>query len=81
MSLFIFFVSAGVLFEGAFSLQLHCVKSVQARSSVFSCIRTEYGSPNTGKYRPEKTPNLDTFHAVLSLTHAKLRLALLKFLA
>ena len=21
-------------------------------------------SPNTGKYRPEKTPYLDTFHAV-----------------
>ena len=49
----------------------HCVKSVKIRSffrSVFSCIRTEYGdllfSPNTGKYRPEKTPYLDTFHAV-----------------
>ena len=32
--------------------------------------RTEYGeylfvfSPNTGKYGPEKTPHLDTFHAV-----------------
>ena len=22
-------------------------------------------SPNTGKYRPEKTPYLDTFHAVV----------------
>ena len=31
-----------------------CVKSVQI--SVFS--------PNTGKYGPEKTPYLDTFHAV-----------------
>ena len=53
----------------------HCVKSVQIRSfywSVFSRIRTEYGeteylsvfSSNTGKYGPEKTPYLDTFHAV-----------------
>ena len=42
------------------------VKSVQIRSifwSVFSNIRTEY-SPNTGKYGPENTPYLDTFHAV-----------------
>ena len=53
---------------------IHCVKSVQTRSflwSLFSCIRTEYVentkkifSPNTGKYGPEKTPYLDTFHAV-----------------
>ena len=47
----------------------HFVKRVQIRSyfwSVFSCIRTEYGdllfSLNTGKYRPEITPYLDTFH-------------------
>ena len=51
------------------------MKSVQVRSffwSVFSCIRTEYGdllrkSPyqsNAGKYEPEKTAYLDTFHAV-----------------
>ena len=37
----------------------HSVKSVQIRSffwSVFSCIRTEsVFSPNTGKYKPEKT--------------------------
>ena len=33
--------------------------------SVYSCIRTEYGDLlNTGKYGPEKTPYLDTFHAV-----------------
>ena len=40
-------------------LTFHCVKCVQLRSffwSVFSRIRTEYG--------PEKTPYLDTFHAV-----------------
>ena len=53
----------------------NCAKSVQIRSflwSVFSCIRTEYGkilylsifSPNRRKYRPGKTPYLDTFHAV-----------------
>ena len=38
--------------------------------SVFSRIRTEYGeivfSPNAGKYGPEKTPYLDTFHTVRS---------------
>ena len=54
----------------------HCVKSVQIWvffCSAFSRIRTEYGeilslsvfSPNAGKYGPEKTPYLDTFHAVL----------------
>ena len=49
----------------------HCVKSVQIRSffwTVFSRIRTEYGdlrfNSNTGKYGPEKSPYLDTFHAV-----------------
>ena len=50
----------------------HCVKSGQIRSyfwSVFSCVRSEYGiypvfSPDTGRYGPETTPHLDTFHAV-----------------
>ena len=47
----------------------HCVKYVQMQGffwSVFSRIRTEYGEilPNAGKYRPEKTPYLDTSHAV-----------------
>ena len=53
----------------------HCMKSVQIPSffwSVFSRIRTEYGdllfSPNAGKYGPEKTPYLDTFHAVYPST-------------
>ena len=52
------------------------MKSVQIRSffwSVFSRIRSEYGeirsylsifSPNAGKSGPEKTPYLDTFHAL-----------------
>ena len=48
---------------------LNRVRSVQIRSnfwSVFSRIWTEYVfSPNTGKYGPEITPYLDTFHAVL----------------
>ena len=48
-------------------LQLqHCVKSVRLRRfswSVFSRIRTEYG--------PEKTPYLDTFHAVQDLLYTK----------
>ena len=46
------------------------MNSVQIRSffwSVFSRILTEYlslFSPNAGKYEPEKTSYLDTFHAV-----------------
>ena len=48
------------------------MKSVQIRSffySVFSCIRRDTPylsvfSPNVGKYGPEKTPYLDTFHTV-----------------
>ena len=35
--------------------------------SVFSCIRAKYGdlrSPNTGKNEPERTQNLDIFHAL-----------------
>ena len=34
--------------------------------SIFSCMRNELSvfSPNTGKYGPEITPYLDTFHAV-----------------
>ena len=47
------------------------MKSVQIRSYfwyVFSFIRIEYGdlfNPSTGKYGPEITPYLDTFHAVI----------------
>ena len=53
--------------------RLHSLKSVSIRSffcPVFSCIRIKYRyflyvfSPNTGKYEPEKTPYLETFHAV-----------------
>ena len=40
----------------------HFVKSVQIRS--FSGPYFPVFSPNTGKYGPEKTPYLDTFHAV-----------------
>ena len=51
------------------------MESVQIRSffsSLFSRIRTEYGevlSGNAGKYGPEKTPYLDTFHMHSSLIH------------
>ena len=57
-----------------FIVAMCCVKCVQIRSffwSVFSRIRTEYreylsvSSPNAGKYGLEKTPDLDTFHAVM----------------
>ena len=58
----------------------HCVKSVKIRSffwSVFSRIRTEYGenrsiSPYSGRIREnshQKTPYLDTFHAVNKVHH------------
>ena len=53
------------------SIAIHCVKSVHIRSffrSVFSRIWTEYGeilfSPKAGKYGPEKTPYLGTFHTM-----------------
>ena len=42
-----------------------CVKSVQIRS--FSGPYFPVFSPNTGKYRLEKTPYLDTFHALYCL--------------
>ena len=49
----------------------HFMKSVQIRRffwSVFSCIWTEFTifSPNTGKYGPQKTLYLDTFHRVFN---------------
>ena len=53
------------------SFGIHCVKRVHILSffwSIFSRIWTGYGeifSPNAGKYRPEKTPYLDTFHPVI----------------
>ena len=66
------FVTSSVFLEPGFSI---ATSSVQIRSyfwSAFFCIRTEYGdllrksvfSPNIGKYGPEITPYLDTFHAV-----------------
>ena len=51
----------------------HCVKSAKIRSffwSIFSrknadlLLQISVFSPNTGKYGLEKTPYLDTFHAV-----------------
>ena len=62
--------------DSCFRLHLHCVKGVHIRSffwSAFSRIGTEYGeispyhsvfSLGAEKYGPEKTPYLDTFHAV-----------------
>ena len=56
----------------------HFVKSVQTRSffwSVFSRIWTvSVFSSNVGKYGPEQTPYLDTFHAVKFITFSKLML-------
>ena len=42
---------------------LHCVRSVQIRN--FSGPHFPVFSRKTGKYRSEKAPHLDTFHAVL----------------
>ena len=53
------FTNVTIFVADSFGSYWHCVKSIQIRSffwSVFSRIRTEYG--------PEKTPYLDTFHAV-----------------
>ena len=61
---------------------MHWVKSVQIRSyfwSVFFRIRSEYReirnisvfTPHSGKYGPEITPYLDTFHAVISKDNGK----------
>ena len=44
------------------SFHRHCVKNVQMRGFFYSYFPVF--SPNTGKYGPEKTPYLDTFHAV-----------------
>ena len=54
---------------------MHYVKSVQIRSFASPCfpafgLNTEKYSlfnPNAGKYGPEKTPYLDTFHAVMEI--------------
>ena len=54
--------------ETGYAKRRHCVKSVQIRRD------TKYlslFSPNAGKYGPEKTPRLDTFHAVRSIAILK----------
>ena len=48
-----------------FVIYCHCVKSIQIRSFFFcSVFRQFVFGLNTEKYGPEKTPYLDTFHAV-----------------
>ena len=42
---------------------VHCEKSVQIRSFFCPHFPVCIFSPNTGKYGPEKTPYLNTFHA------------------
>ena len=46
---------------------IHCVKSVQIWS--FSRPSFPVFGLNTGKYGPEKTPYLNTFHAVIFQTY------------
>ena len=49
---------------------LALILSFTLHSIVFGVLPTfklSVFSPNAGKYRPEKTPYLDTFHAVLDL--------------
>ena len=75
MSFQFLYIEMNVHFVTSRDYVMHCVKNVQTRNffwSVFTRIRTEYGeihvfSPNTGKYRPEKPPYLDTFDAVMLL--------------
>ena len=38
-----------------------------SKYGVFSGLYFSVFSPNIGKYRPEKTPYLDTFHAVMHI--------------
>ena len=50
--------------------EIHFVKSAQILSffwSVFSTPNLSVFTPNTGKYRPEKTQYLDTSHPVNTL--------------
>ena len=60
-------------FVGELFYLFQCVKSVQIRSffwSFFSRIRTDcVFSPNAEKYGTDKTPYLDTFHAVIYSRH------------
>ena len=49
--------------------QLHCGNV--SKYGVFSGPYFPVFSPNTGKYGPEKTPYLDTFHAVLTVKFVK----------
>ena len=73
---FIFFSSSSlrkICQNMGFLWPVHRMKSVRIRSffwSIFSRIQrdTKYlsvFSPNAGKYRPEKSPYLDTFHTVV----------------
>ena len=50
------------------------MKSVQIRSFFWSVF-----SSNAGKYGPEKTPYLDTFHAVTTTTKATAVIAIVEF--
>ena len=51
---------------------MHCVKSVQVRSFFWPVF-----SPNAGKCGPEKTPYLDSFHAVAEWLTDERRLRLI----
>ena len=42
----------------------HCIKR-GTKGEELHCVYLSVFSPNAGKYGPEKTPYLDTFHAVL----------------
>ena len=48
------------IFERLFCWKIHCLKSVRIRSFFWSVF-----SWNTVKYGTEKTPYLDTFHAMI----------------
>ena len=50
---------------------MHCVKCKVSKYGVFSGPYFPVFSPNTGKYGPEKTPYLDTFHAVYMCIYVK----------
>ena len=57
------FTSATIkLLKELYKTQFHCVKSVQIRSFSGPYFPVSVFNPNTGKYGPQKTPYLYTFH-------------------
>ena len=73
---FLFFLHCIILHHLHQNSTNHCTAWKESKYGVFSSLYFPvFGlnigkwSPNKGKYGPEKTPYLDTFHAVLKSVH------------